>query len=505
MASRGGQHLPGATTLVSITLFALAPAVQCWFGRGPSSGNAVPRAAMAAQVEISEPTREQIREAYGRLPLTFVPNAGQTDPRVRYTAQGADWELYLTGQEAVLAFADQTRQSDQREVVGHLPRRNGQTYWVEPAAQGVALAWRFLGANPHVRPEGREEGVGSVNYLLGRDPTRWHTGLPAYREVLYAGLWPRVDIAFRGGRGERPCVVVLQPGADIQSVRFGYRGAEEVTLGEAGSLRSRTVLGTLVHARPSAYQLIAGERRMVPCRYTVEALAKGDWRCGFAVGGYRHEAPLMIEAPLVAGAGLAGSRSEDTPGVAIDAAGSAYVIETAPSMDFPATAGPFAVPYRGSSQALVVKLDGAGMRYTTYLGGSGSETGNAIAVDRGGNACVAGWTRSVDFPTTTGAYDRAHNGDWDVFVAKLDARGAGLQYATYLGGRDQETVTALAVDGEGSAYVSGVTHSLDFPTTTAAFSGDGDPFLAKLDAAGGQLLYCAPADPAKSHPQRSAE
>jgi hypothetical protein len=442
---------------------------------------------------MSEQARQQIREAYGRLPVTFMPNAGQTDPRVCYTAQGADWELYLTGPEAVLAFVEQTRRGERREMVGRLPEGNGQMFRVEPAAQGVALAWRFLGANPRVQPEGRKEAAGRVSHLLGRAPSQWRTGLPAYGAVVYAGLWPGVDLAFRGTGGQMRCVLGLQPGASVRSIRFGFRGAEEVTLAQDGGLRIRTVLGTLVHPRPSAYQEIEGERVTVPCRYTVEPPANGEWRCGLEVGGYRSYVPLIIEAPLVAGAGQSGTHGEDGYAVAMDAGGSAYVTGAVRSMGFPGAAGPFAVPYRGSSHALVVKLDGAGMRYATYLGGSASEAGTAIAVDGEGRACVAGWTRSADFPTTAGAFDRTHNGDWDVFVAKLDARGADLQYATYLGGGDRETVTALAVDGEGSVYVHGVTHSPDFPTTARAFGDEGDAFLAKLDAARAQLLYCAPA------------
>src|SRR3990172_8604209 len=133
--------------------------------------------------------------------------------------------------------------------------------------------------------------------------------------------------------------------------------------------------------------------------------------------------------------------------------------------------------------------------YSTFLGGGGGwERGTSIAVDASGNAYVAGWTPSMDFPTTPGAFAPTYNGDMEVFVTKLNAAGSGLLYSTFLGGRGREGETAaLVLDASGSAYVTGGTGSADFPTTPGAFdntyNGNGDAFVTKLDPTGSVLLY----------------
>src|SRR5204862_138035 len=116
---------------------------------------------------------------------------------------------------------------------------------------------------------------------------------------------------------------------------------------------------------------------------------------------------------------------------------------------------------------------GSALVYSTYLGGSGFDSGAGIAVDAAGNAYVTGFTASTDFPTTAGAFQttfvNAFDSDTDAFVTKLDSTGSTLVYSTYLGGSSTESGAGIAVDASGSAYVTGQTESFDFPTTPGAF------------------------------------
>nr|MBI2905687.1 SBBP repeat-containing protein [Chloroflexota bacterium] len=136
---------------------------------------------------------------------------------------------------------------------------------------------------------------------------------------------------------------------------------------------------------------------------------------------------------------------------------------------------------------------GSGLVYSTYLGGSVYDSGQAIAVDGSGNAYVTGKTSSSDFPTTPGALDTSSNGGTDAFVTKLNAGGNGLVYSTFVGGIWNDYGYAVAVDGGGNAYVTGNTNSLDFPTTPGAFdtsqNGNADAFVTKLNADGSGLVY----------------
>ena len=131
--------------------------------------------------------------------------------------------------------------------------------------------------------------------------------------------------------------------------------------------------------------------------------------------------------------------------------------------------------------------------YSTYLGGSSNDVGNAIAVDPAGNAYITGWTTSSDYPTHL-SEQAAYGGGYDAFVAKIDPSGSALVYSTYFGGNVDDYGTGIAVDASGQAYVAGRTNSSNFPTTpgacqTAFGGGGGDAFVAKFSSSGSALGY----------------
>jgi len=197
---------------------------------------------------------------------------------------------------------------------------------------------------------------------------------------------------------------------------------------------------------------------------------------------------------LLNGTFLGGGFADFSFGIAVDTEGQAYVTGRTESTDFPTTAGAFNTGLSGNVDAFVAKLstDGSSLDYASFLGGDLPDFSLGIAVDTEGQAYVTGRTESTDFPTTTGAFDGSYNGFRDVFVAKLNAAGSDLSYATFLGGSGWDQGSHIAVDGVGSAFVTGTTQSAYFPTTSGAFdtSLDGwDAFVAKLNPAGSDLSY----------------
>jgi hypothetical protein len=190
--------------------------------------------------------------------------------------------------------------------------------------------------------------------------------------------------------------------------------------------------------------------------------------------------------------GAGGFAFDGANGIAVDDEGSAYVTGFAGGATFPSTPGAHDETHNGRNDVYVTKLEpsGSALAYSTFLGGSGSDTGNGIAVDRDGNAYVTGFTASADFPTTPGAADPTHDGGVnDAFVTKLDASGATLVSSTFLGGTASDSGQAIAVDEKGKAtHVTGSTGSADFPTTGGAFdvtyNGGGDAFVSRFDRAG---------------------
>ena len=185
-------------------------------------------------------------------------------------------------------------------------------------------------------------------------------------------------------------------------------------------------------------------------------------------------------------------------GIAVDSTGAAYVAGEADSTNFPVTPGAFDTTQNGGVDAFVTKLNPAGsaLDYSTYIGGTSFDSSTALAVDGSGNAYIAGYGTSTDYPTTAGAFDTSYNSGWDVFVTKLNASGTSLSYSTYLGGATYDEARGITVDGAGSAYVTGHTFSSGYPTTAGAFDtsydnsvGGSDAFVTKLDASGGALSY----------------
>ena len=193
---------------------------------------------------------------------------------------------------------------------------------------------------------------------------------------------------------------------------------------------------------------------------------------------------------------LGDTKSELGYAIAIDDDGFAYVTGCTSSTDFPTTPGAYDTTYNFQRDVFITKLSQSGdsLVYSTFMGSSKNEDGEDIAVDPSGYAYVTGGTYSSGFPTTDGAYQTTHNGDWDGYVAKLSQSGDSLEYSTFLGGSAGEGTYGIAIDSEGNSFITGRTTSSDFPTTEGAYDrihngGYGDVFVTKLAASGGSLLY----------------
>ena len=421
--------------------------------------------------------------SYGQLPLSFEPNQGQTDPRVKFLSRGNHHTLFLTPGEAVLVISS-----------GSADRGT-----IQRSDTGVALRMRLVHANPQAEITGSEELPGKVNYLIGNDPKRWHSNLPTYARVQYKEVYPGIDLIYHGHEGQLEYDFVVYPGADPGRIGLELRGADRVEVDGDGDLLLHTTISTIRQRRPVIYQEVNGLRREVSGRYVL----KDKHHVSFQVGTYDRGRPLVID-PIIYSTYLGGIANDSGNAIAVDSAGSAYLTGFTLSPDFPTTAGAFqrTLPSAGGN-AFVTKLNPAGSTqvYSTYLGGgSNQDEGFGIAVDSAGSAYVTGFTSSTDFPTTAGAFQRTlADGATNAFVTKLDPAGSMPVYSTYLGGSNQDEGFGIALDSLGAAYVTGFTASPDFPTTLLAFQTmcacsltngfAADAFVTKLNATGSALVY----------------
>jgi hypothetical protein len=423
---------------------------------------------------------QALLSSFGQIPLSFEANQGQTDAQVQFLSRGSGYALFLTPSEAVL----------------RLHRNSGK---VETASDTMpdVVRMQFIGGNPAPAVAGLDELPGKSNYFLGNDPSQWRTNVANYGKVAFQDLYPGIDLVYYGQQRQLEYDFVVAPGANPASIHLTFAGATTSELDAAGNLVLHTAGGDVIEQAPVMYQEIGGARQNVYGGYVVGE----NGEVSFTVGAYNPGLPLVIDPILsystyLGGSGAGGAGND----IAVDALGNAYVIGSTNSTNFP-TVSPLQLANAGDLDVFVAKLNAAGsaLVYSTYLGGSSDDQGTGITLDSQGNAYITGATYSTNFPTVSPLQPKK-GGDWDAFVAKLNAAGTALVYSTYLGGSGKEiylhsaTRAAIAVDALGDAYVTGSTNSTDFPTANAfqpVFGGgfDGDAFVAKLNAAGTALVY----------------
>lgn len=199
---------------------------------------------------------------------------------------------------------------------------------------------------------------------------------------------------------------------------------------------------------------------------------------------------------LIYSAVFGGSGSDGVSDIAVDSEGNTYLTGDTSSADFPTTIGALRTVINAvNSDVYVSKINasGSGFLYSTYLGGSSDNSAGGIAVNSLGDAYIGGTTASSDFPVTANAFSTTHSANNDGYIALLNPEGSALIYATYLGGSLSDTISDIAIDDLGNAYVTGSTTSTDFPITPLAFlttsPAGTNSFVTKLNATGSELVY----------------
>ncbi len=415
-------------------------------------------------------------------------------------------------------------------------------------ANPTVVRMRLDGANANPRAvEGVDELPGKVNYFNGANPKNWRTGIKTYARVRYQKIYPGVDLIYYGNQRQLEYDFVVAPGANANAIKLSFEGTQGISINERGDLVLKAERGDIFQHKPAIYQEVRGVRKAVAGAYVLKGKKAvgfqlgeydrtkpliidpvlsystylgGDSDLGYGIavdssgsayitgetsstffptkpGAYDTTFNGSIDAfvskldptgsQLIYSTYIGGSGADWAYDIAIDSSGSAYIAGFA-SSGFPVTPGAFQTSFGGgASDGFVAKLSAAGdsLVYSSYIGGTGDEVGNSIAVDSSGSAYVAGQTSSgANFPVTSGAFQTTGQGGNDAFVLKVNTTGSALLYSTFLGGADGESGRGIAIDSSGNAFVTGSTFSTNFPTLNPIQTASNDRGLFKSTNSG---------------------
>lgn len=388
---------------------------------------------------VSPATKARLSSEYGQLPLAFEANRGQSDGRVKFLARGSGYTLFLTERETILKLRPNERQTEN--------------------LSSAVIKMKLAGAKTSPKIVGLDRLSGKANYLLGNDPKRWQTGIESFARVKSEAVYPGVDLIWYGNQRQIEYDFVIAPGARSEKIKMLFEGAQGLKLDGDGSLVLQLEGQELRMLKPVARQVVDGQRCAVSCDYRLDgkqvSFQLGEYDAtrplvidpvlvySTYIGGMGFEDAFSVAVDGEGNAYLAGSTdSADFPGpstiqptkaaqteayvmklnpggnavvyatwlggsgadvanrIVVDAVGSVVVTGNTSSPDFPLKDA-LQTTRNGLSDAFVARLNAAGsaLLYSTYLGGSGSETGNGVALDASGNLYVMGSTDSLDFPT----------------------------------------------------------------------------------------------------------
>ncbi|MBX2973881.1 MAG: gliding motility-associated C-terminal domain-containing protein, partial [Flavobacteriales bacterium] len=400
---------------------------------------------------------------------------------------------------------------------------------VPPAAvRHHALRLRFLGADPAPRIEHVGVRRGAYNYFIGNDPARWGSNCHAFGAVVQHEVYPGIGLRFRTADNGVKYDVILAPGADPDLIAFTYDGTDGITVAP-DLLSLKTSLGDITERIPVAYQEIAGTRRVVDCTYrrTKDGI-------GFALGAYDRAHPVVIDPTLVFST-YSGSFANNFGYTAtFDRDGFLYSGSSAFGQGYPTTLGAYQSTHAGGDglhsgiDMALTKYDTTGtfLIWSTYLGGSSDELPHSLVVNGNNELFVYGTTSSVNFPTTSGAFDTSFNGGTslnltngiganfpngtDMVVTRLNASGSALIASTFFGGTGNDGLNTapglkfnyadeirgeVLLDANDNVYIVSSTASTDLPVTPGALrpsygGGPQDGVLVKMDASLTTLFWC---------------
>src|SRR3982751_2476415 len=210
---------------------------------------------------------------YGRVPLSFEVNQGQTDGAVQYLSRGSGYTIFLTPSQAVLSLQQRVGTKSLNHV----------------------LRMAMVGSDPAAKVAGVDQLPGKSNYFIGNDPRHWRVGVPTFAKVAYEGVYRGINLIYYGNQRQLENDFIVTPGANPSAIKLTFHGAKNISTDDAGNLQLANDNGTVILQKPDLYQVVNGTRRTVFGNYHVND--RQD--VGFEIGEYDHAVELVIDPVVI--------------------------------------------------------------------------------------------------------------------------------------------------------------------------------------------------------------
>ena len=434
--------------------------------------------------------------------FTLVENGGQWPAKVDAAARFGNGHIFFEkdGLTFMLFHPD--------DVKGlHAHQYAGSHSMGPDSVRTHVFEMRFTGSSAKLQI--REERPLSTFYhfILGNDAQKWSGRLRAWSEIRYQSLYDQIDFHYFESGGHLKYDIIVHPGGEVGDIRLQYRHLDTLYIDDIGRLRLVNRANELIEMIPKAFQISArGDTLLLNCSYRLK-----DGEISFSLpGGYDRKLPLIID-PVLAFSSYSGSYSDNFGFTATyDTSGFLYSGSIAFGNRYPTSSGAFMTDFAGMADIAISKFskDGSQLIYSTYIGGSGTETPNSLVIGPKKELYIFGITGSVDFPVLANAFDPSFNGGTavnyksngtnfaygsDIYVCRLSANGDSLLASTFIGGSRNDGINAarrfapsypdtslnlnygdifrgeIVVDHAGNAYVASCSNSEDFPVSSNAF------------------------------------
>ncbi|MFK8104917.1 MAG: SBBP repeat-containing protein, partial [Saprospiraceae bacterium] len=439
-------------------------------------------------------------------PSFFIENKGQWPEMVLYKTSMGGMEAWITKEGIVYDFYqfkeknDLSAQSEQLDYEGLLELRQ---------KIGQVVNVKLQNANTPTPISSRKQ-PSYFNYFMNNDQSKWASNVGSFKEVRLEEVYDNIDLKYYFSQGYLRYDYIVKPGGLPNQIQFQIEGADQYFINTEGELVFETRFGEVKQKQLELYQVINGKRVIVSGKFvkskdgiqfsvanydktkdliidpliyatfiggslldSVRDLVVDKDKNAYIVGyTYSLNFPVtsgaydgsfgnitdcilskfdMTGSTLLYSTYIGGDDGYDHgAGICLDTSNNIYILGSTSSSNFPITAGAFSVNPGGSKDVVILKLNNAGttLEYSTFLGGASTDSPGDIAIDKDNNVYVVGSTDSSNFPTSTGAPDNSWNGNYDIFISKLNSLGNSLIYSTYWGGDYIDQSFGIALDSE---------------------------------------------------------